>query len=488
MLVEAPPLRATLTSPDWTALAACSRQLRQVVKQSTTAITIQDPSHVQQVLQGTWPNLALIKVQPAAVLACGPSLEALFTGELQLVAWLHCGFTFHPSEYCEATQPSDNLKAFRKQQSMTALVVKPAAQQDQFAQHVALTAAFSHIHSSAWRCLDHLIVKLHLLDAEIMARLVETDLSCLKILDLRGNHLGVAAFQHLACGAWPLLEKLDLTNTRLDVAAMPALTKVAWQDLQKLALSSCDLAPNFAAILVLIDLPRLAVLDLSNNNLGDNAATELAKGGWPCLSQLRLDNNNFNNAAMAPLAEGMWPALTCLSLIGSSVDESGIQLLMRGDWPQLRWLTLDRRSVNAGNLCVLKSLLTLALDANLAAKLLDLEEFDMYRDSAALSARDNIEWPQLKFIQFRHDPLVWRSNSVTTSATRDLSSAEGSTVLPSVIGACATCHEAFGNATLGCKSWFDCYLSPCTGVSTAYQVVSAGIVACVLIWYAKHTH
>lgn len=88
VLCEVPTLLAMVPSSDWPALLGCSKQLRYVVHSSVQATRVTHEEDVTLVLEGSWPQLGLIK--------------------LEEVAWFHYS-SFQSFQSCKQQLPSDSL-------------------------------------------------------------------------------------------------------------------------------------------------------------------------------------------------------------------------------------------------------------------------------------------------------------------------------------------------------------------------------------------
>ena len=397
-----------LSSTDQLAVSVCNRQLRHVFRSSVQAITVDHDTEVVPVLEGSWPQLALIKVKAGrpGKLSCSPPHS-----KFQLIALLH------------AMQHLPEI--------MSALIVRPvsvpASLQQQPSQHIA--AAFANLHSSEWQ-MPSLRVVTDTLGEEVITQMIHSSsdwsslrwlkfhnlsLAALKLLTsasrpqvrmltLSNTQLDEDAMAALMSTSWPLLKELDIGShpdlnpaavatilagisaamvklvlvdtqldsacahcvmslphhdeplslhlpcTNLDAAGMTQLFAMPWPQLQELMLMGNKMTADSAAELVSASMPNLEILILDESKLDAATARHIATGRWPKLLTLCLCNNQLDDAAMAHLATGNWLMLTRLCLQGNDIVDVGLQLLMVGQWPQLQSLTLDCRLASSKSL------------------------------------------------------------------------------------------------------------------------------------------
>lgn len=455
VICGAPVLLVMLSPTDRLAISVCNRQLRHVFRSSVQAITVDHDTEVVPVLEGSWPQLALIKVKAEG----RPGKLSCFAphSKFQLIALLH------------AMQHSPGIAS--------ALIVRPvsvpATLQHQPSQHIA--AAFAHLHSSEWQMpslrviTDTLVeeviaqmihsssdwsslrwLKLHNLSLAALKLLIRASWPQVRMLTLRNTQLDEDAMAALMSTSWPLLKELDigphpdlntaaiatilagisaamvklvLVDTKLDSACthcvmslphhdqplslhlpctsldtdgMTQLFSMPWPQLQELVLVGNIMTADSAAELVSASMPNLEILILDESKLDAATARHIATGKWPKLLTLCLCNNHLDTAAMAHLAKGNWPLLSRLCLQGNDIIDLGLQLLMVGQWPQLQSLTLDSRLASSK----VWGLLNLALSAMPS---------EATRQTSFVAARNitgpgidvvGIVWPQLVGVHF----------------------------------------------------------------------------------------
>ena len=147
VLREVPTLLALVSSSDWAALLGCSRQLRHAVHSSVRAVQVANHEDVILVLKGSWPQLGLIKREPAM------SVRDL------------CHFnTFRPSSSCYFHLIA-TLYASLHNQFFVADIVRPLAKQLQLDQHIAAT--FQNLQSAGWQQLTSLSIFIEDLSKEV---------------------------------------------------------------------------------------------------------------------------------------------------------------------------------------------------------------------------------------------------------------------------------------------------------------------------------
>ena len=452
VLWNAPPLLPLLSSQDWGALSDCSRQLRHVIYSSVTAITVYSVSDAEAVLRGSWPQLALIKLQPMLCIALSQGLCLPQDSNFQLIASLE---TVQHEQY---------------EQSSIAFVVCSNCHAD----HNSVVAAFRHLQTPEMRQAHDLRVTIHSHEVDVIAQIALSDWPSVTSLMLMDNKLGHKSMLHLAKGLWPNLDELDLSSNQLDTAAMTALvqgnwplltslvlkansslgpaavaliptaahwaslsklnlaliqldssctlsiallhnqlqhlnlsstgidaaallqlTAVPWPQLWRLSLEGNRLNAEAIASLVLAELPELLILDLADNKLSAAAARHIGKSNWCKLLSLSLHNNRFDNSAMAFLAKGNWPNLGVMSLYGNEICVLGFELLMAGQWPQLRRLTLGSYNITAAT-WTLFDLYDPMPDCRQVSRY-----FVVLRTVSSIS--EHVVWPELRRVQFMPD-------------------------------------------------------------------------------------
>ena len=395
-LQEAPALLAAMSSRDWAAISGCSRQLRQFIHSSAQTITVHTQQDVAAVLKGSWPQLALIKVDQTswptnAELVPQSPLHSTFT--LQLLA------SFQVAQHTQcALGQSTHPSAWQVQLAPRALVyvVKPWAVQRQPGQHVA--AALAGLRSSGWRPVSNMtgpadLILYSTLDSVTVRQLL-TDLPPHpKSLCLKGVYLDEGVMNALTSVDWPLLKslyvdedwlldaaaiatianapscallaelrrahvKLDSAGTRsltllhdclhrlslafsgMDEAAMTQLFSAPWPQLQHLAVIGNTMTADTVAQLVSVPMPKLIMLRLENK-LTAAAIRHLAQGKWPKLKGLALCSNPLHGTAIEYLLKGSWPKLSRLWLEGTHTGNLIFELLPASQWRQLKAITTD---------------------------------------------------------------------------------------------------------------------------------------------------
>lgn len=368
-----------LTSQDRAALSGCSKRLQHLIHSSITAVTVHQADDFKAVLMGWWPQLALVKLQPATNFAIDQQLSLANSSSFQLIA----SFEF-----------SKTQSWITSQSDRTALVVNPHAQLNQ---RKSVAVAFGHLQEREYQ--QALALKVYVLSqaGEIIAQMGRSNWPCIEDLhlshmspnpapvnqlanasqpssDLSNSQLDEVAAASLTQGNWPLLtrlvvesslslyldgpylhkltllhnqlEHLALAYSDIDAAALSQIATSPWPQLQSLVLVGNRLQADAIASLALAQIPNLQHLDLGGNKLNAAAAKLLSKGSWLNLYHLALDYDDLNDAAMAFLADRHWPTLYTLSLNGNNTCAKGLGLLVAGRWPQLGQLTLSGKAVS----------------------------------------------------------------------------------------------------------------------------------------------
>lgn len=137
-LCKAPvALLAILPPQDQAVLSSCSKQMLHLTQSCVTAITVQKIGDVRTVLKSTWPQLALIKVQP----------------------------TTHFLSSTGSQQPQNsNFLLIASLDSMPSSIVSSHTETDR---RKSIAAAFCHLRSLQWRLAVRLTGVIHSCDKEV---------------------------------------------------------------------------------------------------------------------------------------------------------------------------------------------------------------------------------------------------------------------------------------------------------------------------------
>ena len=187
VLCEAPPLLALLSSQDCKALSACGKELRHLIHSSVTAITTTEVSDAERVLTGSWPQLALIKIQSTA----------------RLTMCQH-GHLTEGSNFPQIA----SIYSTKNYRSITALLVRPNPEVDQ---QKSIAAAFRHLHASEWRETDilRIVINVYACGEEVVAQIAQLAWPCVTNLCIHSSMLGYTHVKRLTEAAWPRLKILD---------------------------------------------------------------------------------------------------------------------------------------------------------------------------------------------------------------------------------------------------------------------------------------
>ena len=207
VLCEVPALLAMVPASDWSALLGCSKQLRHVVHSSVQAVKVMHEEDVTLVLQGSWLQLNLIKLEQISEDDICPQFESLRPAS--------CNFHRIASIHAHLEDEQDT----------SAFIVRPLAKQLQLDQHIA--AAFSNLQSAGWQQSTNLCIHVQDLSKEVITQMTCSDWSATTYLSLNSiaDH---ATVEQLVRGSWPHVVCLDLRASLLGEAAMTALISASW--------------------------------------------------------------------------------------------------------------------------------------------------------------------------------------------------------------------------------------------------------------------
>lgn len=207
LLHAVPALLKTLSPKDWAVLSASSRELRQEIHSSVKAVSIcitgyWNKCNVKQILEGDWPQLALIKERRES----GPYRQ-----------------TPHPTADGNSRLIA-SLIAHGDSVSFSVCIVSPTqyalgVDERQPDQRKTIAAALSYPCRPGWYAYN-LSASFHSLGLDILAQMSQVEWPQLHFLDLKNNRLGATAMVHLVRGRWPELKWLNPTGNQLDGAAM----------------------------------------------------------------------------------------------------------------------------------------------------------------------------------------------------------------------------------------------------------------------------
>lgn len=381
LLRQIPDLRELLSPKGRSALLACSRQLRQVIHSTTTAVTVKRFNQIEAVLEGSWPQLALIKTEPTH-LCCSfhePDFKppTLPTSNFHILASLDMGRCERECVRRCTCQPKSTCAA---------LFVSPKSQQPD--PYRSFAAACSYLPGPEWQYEHWQYLRLQLgIDAsapittQIVALVAERHWPWVTELTLSNCQLSHDAMADLICGNWSRLRWLDLGSNQLDEDAVARLLCGDWQQLEGLVLEANprvhtgDLAPiahcapelwwrleylSLARITIdsvaarhLSQMRFLASLDLSATSLDAAAISQLFLAPWPNLQKLALSHNSLTTDAVALLVSSSLPELRCLQLDHNKLDTAAAQHIARGVWPLLHHLDLAHNQLDDTAMAVL---------------------------------------------------------------------------------------------------------------------------------------
>lgn len=320
VVYHAPRLHQLLSQQSKLALAACSKQLYQLVRKQIKILFVHSTNHLDAIAQGYWPQLMLISLCGAE---SASSIHWQAKHPLQLVTALDLSqndstsafliVRARSSEPCRSQAGQQISAAMSYLQSFQHADVRKAA----FYNSSVARACTAKLSAMQWPNLTSVALVNCKLGALAVAYLVKGSWPALHTLNLHGNLLGGTAMRVLAQGNWPVLDTLDLScESNLDAEAAEAL--------------------------VMASLPELSHLNLTNNKLDTEAACFLSWGEWPKLTYISLSRNRLDDTALMHIAEAGWPQLSQLNLSYNTASATGIMCLPRGPWQELSWLCVDK--------------------------------------------------------------------------------------------------------------------------------------------------
>ena len=219
--------------------------------------------------------------------------------------------------------------------------------------------------------------------------LTSGDLSGLLALTLQTCKYDTTDILYLSRGSWPLLEQLCLAHCKLTVQSMKAVTAGNW--------------------------PCLRSLDIGDTDLSTSVVAELARGQWPMLTSMNLEANwDLDDDAIAELVHGNWPLLEVLMCsLSPRLTEVGLQLLVTAKWLHMTQLNVAwagfvasptaLHAVSHGQCrrwgclsCVLKSALQAC--GNVLNRYNDVAITDERPVPLAVQVLSRAKWPSLAFL------------------------------------------------------------------------------------------
>ena len=228
------------------------------------------------------------------------------------------------------------------------------------------TDAMSQLVLGKWPALKRLNLFFDSLDAAAIASLTQADWP-LEELQFGYNRIGAAALQNLAQGRWPKLARLDLKMNHLNVDTIAVLAKVQWPlqhlnlahnalyagdlthlgrqtDLGTLVGAGSGVAPaeTIGKLYDAVAWPQLVSLDLGSNCLRGADVAGLCMAHWPKLKMLNLTCNCLGKVSMMHLIKADWPELEYLNLYMNSLDDAAVEVLSHNTWHKLECLILAR--------------------------------------------------------------------------------------------------------------------------------------------------
>lgn len=323
ILHEVPMLLELLPSESLAALLAVSRQYRTQIHEHVRYIAVPDQEHIQTLVRGTWPRLAVWHVGGCqGLMACiGVWRYTLPNASDAAVSLLAKG---HWPQLGEMQLDRGSISAAGIAQLHHTFALRSCSLYS-----VGLTsAALQAFCALAW--------------------------SQLRWLDLSGNKMDVAAISYLGAAFWPHLKELDLSCTALsdkaflllchfsstDNSSWPALTHlyVSGNRMRHLRLPLLLMPTDRHQVCTLLGSGttswacQMQFLDLSDNNLTPSAIKELTGTYWPHLRHLCLKHTTIDImiSAMSHCDEGRWPMMSELDLSGVAVDAAALQVLLTG--------------------------------------------------------------------------------------------------------------------------------------------------------------
>ena len=167
-------------------------------------------------------------------------------------------------------------------------------------------AAITQLSKASWSSLTSLDLSRNSLGTDAISQLVLGMWPALKRLNLDHNRLDTAAIALLNQADWPL-EELHISDNRLDADAMEVLVQGSWPKLTKITLRWNRLNADSVAVLAKVQWP-LQYLDLSSNLLDVNAMTHLGRGRPLDTEALIVAGNGIAPAkSFGTWCEAAWP-------------------------------------------------------------------------------------------------------------------------------------------------------------------------------------
>lgn len=234
LLLEVPLIMEIMDDKSWSAVSACSRQLRQLVQSKTRVVHAYIPIDINLLIKHTRAGLCLICQGDYHADVFGHGMLWPENDALELEAVIT--FTDRPHE-------------------AQVLMVKPTSHQreDQLACHT------NHLHQWTqrrnWTTDKVTGMQQNSTGAKEMAQLNALGLPPIRKLQIAVGHLDKAAITHLVAGNFRFLFQLNLSNNNLDAATLQLLAKGSWHHLE--------------------------VLNLSGNKLDKETMSHLCANGWP---------------------------------------------------------------------------------------------------------------------------------------------------------------------------------------------------------------
>lgn len=398
---QAPRLLELLAADSLKALAATSRNLREVVHCQVTVISLKHEEDIAWLIKGSWPHLSMVILHDqeyaysrfSALLSHKWRLRARVNLSLRSFGAVDVVLLIEPLQHPQL-RASDSYQLFVKPlkrllhgewsrlKRLDVSDIKPGA---------LGAAVLAELNQGDWPLLSSLELNDNQLDAKSISELIKGNWTALESLDLSSNKLDTEAMEQLVKGNWPALKYLWLSiNPLLDGTAISQLSRAKWPQLHDLSLSYTRVTVEMMEQLVKLPLPKLRTLSLSGSGLDEAVVAVLSKGQWPALRSLRLTENDISATAMAHLAGAHFPMLRLLDLSSSRLDTVAVQWLVQGHFPMLEDLDLSYNKLDDG-----------AIRCLVSGQWLSLTNLSLNQNQFGVQGVQELtkgEWPMLRFL------------------------------------------------------------------------------------------
>lgn len=249
-----PSLLQTLPSASLLNLMATSRQLRCLVQQSITILTLPRHCHPEDntmlAAATTWPNVTKIELTDHCQLSWWPASPAWSWMKQLDLKWSTLGAAGAQKLQSIPLPHLSSLNMSRTGLNTAAIeqLAKaswPELQEHDVSNNQLGSAGMEQLCKGTWPQLTKLILGGNDLDTDAITWLVTANWPNLTSLHLAGNKLSASSMEMLASAAWrSTMLELNLTANKLDTRAVAALCVHPWACLIALDLSFNCLQPS----------------------------------------------------------------------------------------------------------------------------------------------------------------------------------------------------------------------------------------------------